>query len=662
MLKMVDRLTIRNKLVATMAVCLVSTLLLGSVLSYEISRISRFTESLFEREYYVAASLRAVETRLISINRDMLVALVDQSSEAHETFLDSALQSEAFVLESLDSVAGRMPEHAEEVAQLSMAVEEWRPLWMGVFQMAAKGGHDFAYEAYREYGPPQLLGIREVLDRIKNKADASTEAFVQQAYLTKQRVFLQSGGFIALAFVMTLMCGIGLSRSIVKGLTALSDVVCSLSSGKRNIDVPYTSRGDEIGDFSRSIDHFRHTLIKHEADLAESEAEKKQADERRSTMLAELQNGEQHRATMLSDLRSEEEKRAHMLSELSNTVGSVVDSVRDGSLDQRVQSSFDDQEIDALGKGVNEICEVIGSYLEDLQRTCTTLADGDLTARMPKDLPRKYGSVAQQMNNSFDELAKLMGAVRKATVALETPVSELDQQSTSLSAQSERQARLVKETASTVATISSAIKSNADMSQDAKTTAQDARNCASRGEQAVTQAIEAMREIRDSSERISSITETINGIAFQTNLLALNAAVEAARAGDAGKGFSVVASEVRSLAMRTADAAKEIQDLVDESSNQVERGVDSVGGAGAALNETMTSIVEVVDKVDAIARATKDQSESVIDLNQTVTEVDSGSQETASIAERASTVAASLGAEVSSLESLMREFKTDVGG
>lgn len=647
------------KLAGAMGICLISTLLVGGLLSNEISRMSRFTEALFEQEYHVAAALREVETHSLAINRDMLLALVDRSSEANDAFLKSALKSEEMINEHLQSVANRMPEFTKEVAHLNAAFEEWRPLWMGVFQMAAKGGHDFAYEAYRDHGPPQLLDIQQALKTARNKADTSTKVFIEYAYDTQKSALWDAGLIVGLSFIVTLACGFGLSRSIARSVVGLNTIIAALSAGKRDFEVPYTGRGDEIGDIARGIEQFRQTLAQNEAELRENDTKMNAAAARQSTMLEELQDGEKHRATMLSDLRNEEQKRSEMLAELRDTVGVVVESVKDGSLDQRVRRSFTLQELDALGKGVNEICEVIGGFLADLESTCSTLANGDLTARMPLDLPQKYGAVAQQMNTSFLELAKLLNAVRSAAVALETPVSELNRQSTALSAQSDRQARLVKETALTVANISSAIRNNASMSQDANETAQDARKCATHGEQAVALAVQAMGEIRDSSERISDITQLIHAIAFQTNILALNAAVEAARAGEAGKGFSVVASEVRSLSMRTSEAANEIQQLVDQSADQVERGVNSVANAGTAFSDTVASIAKVVLQVASIAQATQNQSESVVELNAAVEEVDAGSQETASIAERASVVATSLGTEVSVLEALMREFKTD---
>ena len=101
-----------------------------------------------------------------------------------------------------------------------------------------------------------------------------------------------------------------------------------------------------------------------------------------------------------------------------------------------------------------------------------------------------------------------------------------------------------------------------------------------------------MRAINDSSDHVVAIIKLIDDIAFQTNLLALNAAVEAARAGDSGLGFAVVAQEVRVLAQRSADSSREIRQLIHESRTRVEHGTGLVDASGAAPKEIASQIAD----------------------------------------------------------------------
>jgi len=417
----------------------------------------------------------------------------------------------------------------------------------------------------------------------------------------------------------------------VNGIRDLNGVVSGLSAGHRELDVPHTLRRDEIGDIARGIDHFRGTLI---------ELEQEQSDSRLK-------------------MQETAARRASMLTELGDTVGAVVASVKDGSLDQQVLTRFDDPEINDLGHGVNEICEVIGAILEHLHDTCGLLAAGDLTARMPLNLPQKYGDVARQMNTSVEELGSLVNTVNSSAVALGEPVSELRRQSDMLSARSESQTELIAETAQTITEMVATITMSANTSRSATETVQEAQTLIRRGEETISRAVVAMDAISKSSDQIKEITTTIDSIAFQTNLLALNAAIESARAGAAGKGFSVVASEVRALAHRAGEAAHQINEIVISSANDVGRGVESVASAGDTFAEITCAIGNVVEQMDDITCANQNQHNGLGKLNSVVHEVEQGTNEAAQIAKSATSVAHSLDTEVSRLVCLIGEFKTE---
>ena len=118
-----------------------------------------------------------------------------------------------------------------------------------------------------------------------------------------------------------------------------------------------------------------------------------------------------------------------------------------------------------------------------------------------------------------------------------------------------------------------------------------AQQVAEKGGTVVAQVVQTMGAIHQSSSKIADIIGVIDGIAFQTNILALNAAVEAARAGEQERGFAVVATEVRSLAQRSAAAAKEIKELISDSVDKVENGSKLVDQAGRTMEEVVSSVM-----------------------------------------------------------------------
>ena len=151
-------------------------------------------------------------------------------------------------------------------------------------------------------------------------------------------------------------------------------------------------------------------------------------------------------------------------------------------------------------------------------------------------------------------------------------------------------------------------RTNAENSKRANELAGETRNAASEGDKNMLRLNEAMAGINDSSDKISKIIKVIEEIAFQTNLLALNAAVEAARAGEQGKGFAVVADEVRSLAVRAAEAARETTVLIEDAVSRAQQGSDVATAVGASLGAIGEKTTEVSSLIEGISRASQEQS------------------------------------------------------
>jgi len=173
----------------------------------------------------------------------------------------------------------------------------------------------------------------------------------------------------------------------------------------------------------------------------------------------------------------------------------------------------------------------------------------------------------------------------------------------------------------------------------------------------VSKAAEAMRQIQQSSNRVSEIIGFINRIAFQTNILALNAAVEAARAGDHGKGFNVVAGEVRALAQQAAVAAKEIRALIDGALVNVVEGAEEVGSAGAAMDRIVLSVQKAASIMSEIAEASLEQSAGIEQVSGITVQLNSTTQQNAALVVGASTAARSMQGQAMALALEVGKFQ-----
>ncbi|MGE7989934.1 methyl-accepting chemotaxis protein [Pseudomonas sp. NPDC089554] len=187
----------------------------------------------------------------------------------------------------------------------------------------------------------------------------------------------------------------------------------------------------------------------------------------------------------------------------------------------------------------------------------------------------------------------------------------------------------------------------------------------------IEQAEQVIRDLAGHSTKIGGVLEVIRSIAEQTNLLALNAAIEAARAGEQGRGFAVVADEVRLLAQRTAQSTAEIQTMIEHLQGQSEAAVKAIGTSSEASRQTVEQAREAGTSLDAInqalhnlaalntsiASATLQQSHVVEDINRTVLDTAGLSQQTAESARQSSDAGTTLARLSQELEQLLRQFR-----
>jgi methyl-accepting chemotaxis protein len=224
------------------------------------------------------------------------------------------------------------------------------------------------------------------------------------------------------------------------------------------------------------------------------------------------------------------------------------------------------------------------------------------------------------------------------------------------------QASSLEETSSALEQMAAMTRTNAGNAAQANQFSSQARTAAQDGDHTTQQLNEAMHGINASSSQISKIIKVIEEIAFQTNLLALNAAVEAARAGEHGKGFAVVADEVRNLAQRAAEASGEVTQLIEASVEKARQGTTVATSVGKALAAVAGNVSHVADLIDGITRASEQQALGVEQVNTAVSQMDKVTQQNASGAEESASAAQQLSAQATAVKSMVDELTTIIGG
>lgn len=296
------------------------------------------------------------------------------------------------------------------------------------------------------------------------------------------------------------------------------------------------------------------------------------------------------------------------------------------------------------------------AVVEILSTGLKKLREGDLSFSITEALGDDYDRLRMDYNSSVETLNHALAQVVDSAESIRNGAQEIAQASDDLSNRTENQAATLEQTAAALDELTASVKSAADGAKSVEDIVSQAKEEATQSGHVVKSAVEAMNKIENSSEQISQIIGVIDDIAFQTNLLALNAGVEASRAGESGKGFSVVASEVRALAQRSSEAAHEIKALISGSTHQVEQGVDMVGKAGNALESIVARVNHISQLVSEIASGASEQSAGLGEINVGVNQLDQVTQQNAAMVEEATAASHILQKDTTVLVDLVAGF------
>jgi methyl-accepting chemotaxis protein len=403
------------------------------------------------------------------------------------------------------------------------------------------------------------------------------------------------------------------------------------------------------------------------------------------------------------DLRTEEgdehtllekanfEKINKSLSEAKNAILKLAEDAQklsvaavEGRLNERADLNKHPGKFRMIVEGVNNTLDSVLAPIREGVENLAKMAKGDLTVRITSE----YKGDHQLIKNSLNTLAEsLNNALKDVSSAIDATASASNQISSStdeMASGANSQAQQTADVAGGVEEMTKTILENTKNATHAADAAKEAGDKAAEGGKVVLKTIEGMNKISEvvkksaetvhalgkSSDQIGEIAQVIDDIADQTNLLALNAAIEAARAGEQGRGFAVVADEVRKLAERTTKATKEIASMIrqiqtdtanavnsmEEGTREVERGKEMANRAGSSLNEIVNASQKVLDIIAQVAAASEEQSTTAEEISRNIEAISSASQQSEAGTHQIAQAAEDLTRLTLNLESLISKF------
>jgi methyl-accepting chemotaxis protein len=340
----------------------------------------------------------------------------------------------------------------------------------------------------------------------------------------------------------------------------------------------------------------------------------------------------------------------------------LIQQAQEGHLNARGDAKKFQGVYRGLIEAINRMMDVIVHPINEASETLQSVARRDLRVRMKGDYQGDYAKMKDAINTAITNLDEGLRQVASHSAGVTDGSNQIYCSSQVFAAEASEQTTTLKLVSGNLDEMSRTIHQNVACAQQGRELANTARSSSDKGHESMRRMSKAIEMIKASADATAKIVKTIDEIAFQTNLLALNAAVEAARAGESGKGFAIVAEEVRNLARRSAEAARHTSEMIEESMQKAEAGVEINQEVMKNLEEINSQVNLVSSVMIEIASSSEQQQKSVENATHAISQLSKMTHQYAANSKQSAVAAEALSGQAEAMQDLVTTFQLSPDG